>query len=489
MSARGTRGTLLTWASVGSGPTVLGDVLRLLRAKKVRIGRVLYLMQSGDMPVPADTALGNAELERILVPLSDPTHHRVIHEALRDRVLPRLRELGGPLHVNVSSGTPAMHALWLVLHAGGALPEGATLWSAQRPKPPAATRIDLVDFPIDTYLAEIRRSAAARPAEAHYDPECRSSRRRHALDTLARYARLPRAPLLVLGERGTGKTRLVETFVGPLKGRPRVVTVPCGTLDPHLAMSQLFGHVRGAFTGAHEDHKGFLEEAAGGVLFLDEIQDLARPVQRQLVRVLQDPARRFRPVGETRERTADAEIVCASHLTFKALHSRLDPDLFDRVSLLLLEIPPLRECREDLRDDWARVWGEARSFEDISREPPWSTAIERALQDDPLPGNLRDLQRLALILMTRAASATGGVGTEEGLREWADLQARFLAVEWRKPAETADLETGTWDERVQGFKRRIARAARREHGSYVAAAKALGVSERMLREHAKKEKA
>ncbi len=476
--------SLLTWASIGGGPAVLGDVLRLFRAKKVRIGRVLYLMQSEDMPLPTEADLGDVVLERLLVPLTDPTHHRVIHDAVRARVLPRLRSLEGTLHVNVSSGTPAMHAVWLVLHAGGALPVGTHLWSAQRPRT-GPTRIDLVDFPIATYLAEIRRSAAARPAEAHYDPECRSPRRRQALDTLARYARLPRAPLLVLGERGTGKTRLVETFVGPLKNRPKVITVTCGTLDPHLAMSLLFGHVRGAFTGADRDRKGFIEEAGGGVLFLDEVQDLERPVQRQLVRTLQDPERRFRRVGDTNERKADVEVVCASHRSFEALRKRLDPDLFDRLSLLLVDIPPLRECREDLREDWMRVWGEARSFEDLPPEAPWSAAIERALQADQLPGNLRDLQRLALILMAGASTAPSDTRTEEGLREWSVLQARFHAVERSSATGKDGLGIGSWDERVQAFKRRLARSARREHGSYVAAAQVLGVSERMLREHAK----
>ena len=153
-----------------------------------------------------------------------------------------------------------------------------------------------------------------------------------------------------------------------------------------------------------------------------------------------------------------------------------------------MEVPPLRDCREDLRDDWTRVWREARSFEALSPEAPWSAAIERALQGDPLPGNLRDMQRLALILMAHASTAPGNARTEEGLREWRALQARFHATEPKRAAGTDGLGTGAWDDRVHAFKRRLARASRREHGSYVAAAKALGVSERMLREHAKAEK-
>ncbi|TKC98025.1 sigma 54-interacting transcriptional regulator [Polyangium fumosum] len=487
MGAREATETLLMWASVGGGPAVLCDVLRLLRAKRARIGRVLYLMQAEGMPLPAKADLGDVELEQVFVPLSDPTHHTVIHEAVRARVLPRLRSLDGVLHINVSAGTPAMHAVWLVLHAGGAFPEGTRLWSAQRPKH-GDSRIDPVEFPIRTYLAEIRRGAAANPSEAQYDPDCRSAARRYALETLARYARLPRAPLLLLGERGTGKTRLVETFVGHLKGRSNVVTVPCGTLDPNLAMSQLFGHVKGSFTGADKEHAGFLAQAQGGVLFLDEVQDLEARVQRQLVRVLQDPKRRFRPVGGTEEKEASAEIVCASHLSLEALRARLDTDLFDRVSLLLVEIPPLRECREDLREDWQRVWREARSSGELPQDAPWNGAMAQALGKSPLSGNLRDLQRLALILMARATGGTGGRWLEEGLAEWQALQARFEAVERKDVQGEGDLGTGTWNERVEAFKQRLARAAHNEHGSYVAAAEALAVSERALREHAKGKK-
>lgn len=102
---------------------------------------------------------------------------------------------------------------------------------------------------------------------------------------VASYARVIGAPLLILGERGTGKTRLVETIVATLKGRKKVVTVPCGGLDSALAESLLFGHRKGAFTGAAADRPGLLAEAGGGILFLDEVQDLPKPAQRKLVRV------------------------------------------------------------------------------------------------------------------------------------------------------------------------------------------------------------
>lgn len=483
MTTQRTLDTLLMWASVGSGPSVLVDVLRLLRERKIQIGRVFYLMQKEDLPVPPPEELGAIEVERILVPLSDPTHHQVIHAALKERLLPRFRALMGALHINISAGTPAMHAVWLLLHAGGAFPQGTRLWSPQRTKT-GQTRIDPVEFRVDTYLAEIRRAASSAPKEARYDPECQSPARRDALETLARYARIACAPLLLLGERGTGKTRLVESFVGTLKRRSNIVTVACGTLDPSLAMSALFGHKRGSFTGANNDHVGFLEEAKDGLLFLDEVQDLDARVQRQLVRVLQDPRRRFRRIGESAERESNAEIVCASHLSLGTLRSRLDADLFDRMSLLLVEIPPLRDCREDLCLDWQRVWREVRSSDDLPTDAPWSLALAKALSGARLRGNLRDLQRLAFILMARFGAGVDSRWVDDGIAEWSTLQARFDATENGEERCGMQIGKGTWKEQMREYQTQFAQAAHREYGSYEAAAKALGMSSRQLWAHA-----
>jgi DNA-binding NtrC family response regulator len=202
--------------------------------------------------------------------------------------------------------------------------------------------------------------------------------------------------------------------------------------------------------------------------------------------MLQDPERRFRRVGETKERTADVEVVCASHLAFEALRKRLDPDLFDRVSLLLVEIPPLRDCREDLREDWARVWGEIGIGP--QEAPPWNDSIMRALQADPLPGNLRDLQRLALHLRAHGAEEGDYAATSGGMLAWSVMQARFHEAEAEPASMATRLDGRSWEEQVLAFKQKLARTGRREHGSYVAAAKALGVSERMLRQHAKRKK-
>lgn len=469
-------GTLLCWHAERAGIEVLEHAIKALQNRRIDIDRVLYLVHAGrERAVPAKVE--RASVERVEIPLDDPTRHSAIYEQVRTLVLPRLRAIEGELHINVSPGTPAMHSVWLILHAGGAFPEGTQLWSSQFSRETRRTRIDPVDFSITTYLAEIRRFARVEPGLAVYEPQARSAARRLAFEHVARYARVIGAPLLILGERGTGKTRLVETMVATLKGRKKVVTVPCGGLDSALADSLLFGHRKGAFTGAAEDRPGLLAEAGGGILFLDEVQDLPKPAQRKLVRVFQDRQRRYRAVGSDREESVDAELVCASNLPIAELRERLDADLFDRLSHLTVTVPPLRDCREDVEDDWGRVWQELRQREDLPADPPWSSELERALCNHPLPGNLRDLQRLAVLCMAWWLPSDPSAGVLNALGEW----QRFTSA---KAPPSTSFGDGSRTDRIHWFRARLAKWSKEQYGTWAAAAQALGCDEKTLRQDA-----
>lgn len=460
---------LVTWHSEAHGVGVLEAALRRFAARRLPIDRVLYLLQDGRTRSVPET-VADVPVEVLRFSIADPTQHAALYELVSERVVPRLR---GEVHVNVSPGTPAMHAVWLVLHAGGAFPPETRLWSSQFDRATGRTRLDPVEFPLSTYLATIRRARQVAPALAAYDPEARSPARRAALERLARYARVRGAPLLVLGERGTGKTRAVETLVSAFKGREKIVTVPCGGLDSTLIESVLFGHRKGAFTGAAADREGLLAQANGGILFLDEVQDLPSAAQRKLVRVLQDRRRRFRPVGSDTEISVDVEIVCASNLPLAELRARLDDDLYDRVSHLTVTMPPLRECRDDAHDDWRAVWRELRLDDTLPEEAPWNDELAAALAAHSLPGNLRDLQRLVLLAASwwQGADAQAAVG--RALREW------LAHVEAAPPDE--EFGTGTRDQRVMWFRARLARWARGQYGTWRAAAVALGCDEKTLR--------
>ena len=367
-----------------------------------------------------------------------------------------------------------MHAVWVVLHAGGAFPEGTRLWSSQFNPATGRVRIDEVDFSVSTYLSEIRRLARVKPDEAVYEPEAKSEIRRAAFERLRRYATICGAPLLLLGERGTGKTRLVETFVAKLKQRKTVVTVPCGGLDSTLAESALFGHRKGAFTGAIADRSGFLKQADRGILFLDEVQDLPQVAQRKLVRTLQDRSRRFRPVGSDMETTADFELVCASNLTLDDLRQRLDQDFFDRLSHLTVTVPPLRDCREDLREDWQRVWAEMRTDARLKTDTAWSDDLQKALARSALPGNLRDLQRLALLIMAWSEGRASEEAIQSALSEWTAHTLESAAGE-------NTFGAGTRRDRVNWFCARLACWAQNHYGGWKAAAAALACDEKTLR--------
>jgi DNA-binding NtrC family response regulator len=467
--------TLLTWHSANHGIEVLKSAIILLAKRRVNIGKVLYLVQrraKGEVL----SKLDNAVIERMVLDINDPTDHADIYAAVRDNVIPAIRDIED-LHINVSPGTPAMHAVWLILHAGGAFPIGTQLWSSQFDPERKERRISPVRFEISSYLAEVRRGRALRPCVAQYEIEAKSDARREALGRLGVYAKVPGAPLLILGERGTGKTRLVETVVGEVRGK-KVLSVACGGLDTNLAESALFGHVRGAFTGAEKERAGLIAAAKGKILFLDEVQDLPRPVQRKLVRVLQDRQRKYSPVGSDEERCSEFEVVCASNHSLMELQDRLDADLFDRLAHLVVTIPPLRECRDDIRDDWCKVWAELRVDTSIDSEAPWNNALEKTLADDPLAGNFRDLQRLALLCLAWDVPAKGAKAVNTAMDEWRASRSAPASI------GTSRYYHGTREERTRAFQKELAAWAKQRFGTWTKAANALHCNEKTLRDDA-----
>jgi two-component system NtrC family response regulator len=168
------------------------------------------------------------------------------------------------------------------------------------------------------------------------------------LDQVARAASGP-ADVLVVGETGTGKELFARAIHDNTPGaRGPFVTVDCAALPDTLVESLLFGHVRGAFTGAEQARAGLVKQADGGTLFLDEVGELPLPVQAKFLRVLQERA--FRPVGATAEERSRFRLVAATNRDLDALTARgaFRTDLLYRLKTLVLELPPLRRRREDL---------------------------------------------------------------------------------------------------------------------------------------------
>jgi two-component system response regulator AtoC len=228
----------------------------------------------------------------------------------------------------------------------------------------------------------------------------RSAAMREVLSTVEKVAPY-KSTVLITGESGTGKELVARALhhASP-RARAPFVAVNCGAIPATLLESELFGHVKGAFTDAVRTKRGLFEEAHGGTLFLDEIGELPRPLQVKLLRVLQEES--IRRVGDTREIPVDARIVAATarSLTREVQAGRFREDLFYRLNVVHIVLPPLRDRREDipvlveafLRKSNKRLGTRVRG---VAPE-----ALERLLEYE-WPGNVRELENLverALVL-------------------------------------------------------------------------------------------
>ncbi len=219
------------------------------------------------------------------------------------------------------------------------------------------------------------------------------------------------ATVLIVGESGTGKELLARTIhrVGPRADGP-FVAFDCSALAPSLLEAELFGHEKGAFTGANRARRGLFREAHGGTIFLDEIGDIDASVQNKLLRVLQE--REIKPVGGDRPVAIDVRVVAATNKDLKALVARgqFREDLYWRLAVVPIQVPPLRERKEDIPQLAAHILarrrGTAKSFAgNEARYPTQITAKALArLESYRWPGNIRELENV----LSRAAILCDG---------------------------------------------------------------------------------
>jgi two-component system NtrC family response regulator len=285
---------------------------------------------------------------------------------------------------------------------------------------------------------------------------------------LAARAASSRATILISGGSGTGKELLARAvhYASPRAKRP-LVAVNAAALPETLLESELFGHERGAFTGADREHRGRFELANGGTLFLDEIGDLPKGTQVKLLRVLQEQC--FERLGGTRSIKVDVRMIAATHRDLEVMVQKGEfrEDLYYRLNVVSIEIPPLRERREDiphLVDHFIRRFAEdSRSkVTGISRE-----AMDVLLKYD-FPGNVRELENTIHRAMVLARGR---------LVSTSDLPLHLGELEPEKKDESGSLV-----DRVAAFEGAlIVEALDKADGVKTRAARALGISERHLR--------
>jgi len=247
--------------------------------------------------------------------------------------------------------------------------------------------------------SRVRREAEALRAELRDRfPEsglvAKSRAMREALEVAWRVARSD-APVLLTGETGTGKGLVARALHGasPRAGGP-FVAVNCAALPESLLESELFGHVKGAFTGATQDRPGLFAEAQGGTLLLDEIGEMPLPLQAKLLHVLE--SRTVRPVGASRERAVDVRVVAATHrdLRQRVRAGSFREDLLYRIDVVPIHLPPLRDRAEDIPLLVEGFLASARARHPGSAVERFSPDAMACLLDYGWPGNVRELAHL-----------------------------------------------------------------------------------------------
>jgi two-component system response regulator HydG len=249
---------------------------------------------------------------------------------------------------------------------------------------------------------------------------------REIVDVVARLA-VADAPVLILGETGTGKGLLAETLhARGARAKAPFVAINCAAIPEPLLESELFGHVRGAFTGATADRDGLLVAANGGTLFLDEIGDLAPGLQAKLLHVLERGV--VRPLGGSKERAVDVRIVAATNrdLHERAREGLFREDLLYRLDVVSFEVPPLRRRREDLPQLLELFFRRARAKHPSSTVQRIGQDAMRALLEHAWPGNVRELAHvLERVVLLARGPTIGEADLPPSVRGAVQGEARF----------------------------------------------------------------
>ncbi len=355
----------------------------------------------------------DADVELLPVDLRDPSDHdaiRVCATACVEDV--ERRYPGADLHFLLSAGTPAMHAVWLLL--------GKARFRARLVKCSIERGTELVELPFEIstdFAADlldrqdetlVRLTQGLPPDTPEFVSivaKCKPMREAVAL--ARRFA--PRSvPVLILGETGTGKELFARAIhsASPRAGRP-FIALNCGAIPPELVDSRLFGHRKGAFTGAIEDARGVFEAADGGTLFLDEIGELPLEAQVRLLRSLQEGE--VTRIGENEPRKVDARILAATHVDLFSAVERgsFRHDLFYRLAVGVVRLPALRERGEDLHaliDALLTKLQPKLSGQPDFKRRQLSQPARRRLAAHTWPGNVRELENT----LTRATLFASG---------------------------------------------------------------------------------
>lgn len=384
------------------------------------------------------------------VKLHDPTDYPAVFSVVNAELKGIGLSSSDELCIHLSPGTPAMAAVWVLL---GKSRYRATFYQTHE------GRAYQTDIPFDLvadFVPQVLRDpdinlqhlAARSPHEiAGFERIIGDSKAIRLAVGRAQKAALRDVPILILGESGTGKELFARAVheASPRREKP-FIPVNCAAIPRDLLESSLFGHKKGAFSGAVSDHLGAFEQADGGTILLDEIGECSDDMQAKLLRVLQPPPgkgpswREFSRVGEAKTRHSDVRIIAATNreIMEEVTRGGFREDLFYRLAVIKIKLPPLRERKSDipaLVDHLVQqINKDFRQREEPGyRDKSISDAAKRFVRSYDWPGNVRQLGNSLVEAAVMASGDTIGVG---------DIKAAIADVPGQKTNNVADRQLG-----------------------------------------------
>jgi DNA-binding NtrC family response regulator len=379
------------------------------------------------------------------------------------------------LNFHLSPGTPAMAAIWILL-AKSLFPAtlyqtyGGKAWITEIPFDITIDVIPQLMRDPDRFWQHLQVQS---PQEiGGFERIVGDSPALRTAVGRAQRAAIHEVPVLILGESGTGKEMFADA-IHKASGRraKKMYSINCAAISRELIESELFGHVKGSFTGAAKDHIGLFEQAHGSTLFLDEIGECDLGLQAKLLRALQPPdhggpcQRVFRPVGATEDRVADVRIVAATNRDLHKLieECKFREDLYHRVATITLKLPPLRErgddvmlladsLLEDVNNQFASQLGNAYKHKSFGVE------TKKFIRHKPWRGNVRELRNA--IVQACVMAATDELAPE-------DIAAAIAEVPGQVGLGLHDMPLGgdfSLDEYLENVQRRFLQRAMDEAG-------------------------
>ncbi len=374
----------------------------------------------------------------------DPTNYKYLQKHIekvcryisKDNIENKIDEI----IIHISPGTPPMQHIWALNVASGMIRD---FFSKHNPsfvlvktmkekdrKEPDKKSTENIKLDFEKYYKSYEKlnsqnnSKDETPEEIYKSIKPEEYKSEKMIDLINRIDKISKinCTILILGERGVGKTTFAQwiryndpNIESSKKDNP-LLALSCGLYTSDLLRSELCGYVKGAYTGATKNKNGLFKKCDDDILFLDEIGDCSMDMQGVIIRTIEE--KKYLPIGAENDEKSEFRLITATNLSIKELSKKLRKDFFDRISLITITVPPLREIREDIPIIWKKVWNRIKKKApggwNVKLNEKWETELISHLKEKPLYGNIRDLQKIAYNILVHWRPTENRAGITAG---------------------------------------------------------------------------